>query len=242
MYTAIINTGTSLIVLGMLAFLANWGSANSLFLALILCFLYSLLISKLFGEDKEDDGSISLANFLGITFAALIFLSAPLWDEKNYCAEQISTKLVNEARTVEDVVKVRQRTDIAIYSDSKNCIEEGGWAYKLRYGLKDTPCWGAYLTDIVKNFPEPDSNKVLKHLKENPDFLEENINLFRDEISDLGSVNPRVFAFGDAAFKILDDIPKKEFTLTKLIHYSYRFQGFSNQETYKKYLHEQIYS
>jgi hypothetical protein len=118
---------------------------------------------------------------------------------------------------------------------------KGGGAYKLRYGLKDTPCWGAYLTDIIKNFPEPDSNKVLKHLKENPDFLEENINLFRDELSDLGSVNPRVYAFGDAAFKILDDIPEKEFTLTKLIHYSYRFQGFSNQETYKKYLHEQIY-
>jgi len=118
---------------------------------------------------------------------------------------------------------------------------KGGGAYKLRYGLKDTPCWGAYLTDIIKNFPEPDSNKVLKHLKENPDFLEENINLFRDELSDLGSINPRVYAFGDAAFKILDDIPEKEFTLTKLIHYSYRFQGFSNQETYKKYLHEQIY-
>jgi hypothetical protein len=118
---------------------------------------------------------------------------------------------------------------------------KGGGAYKLRYSLKDTPCWGAYLTDIIKNFPEPDSNKVLKHLKENPDFLEENINLFRDELSDLGSVNPRVYAFGDAAFKILDDIPEKEFTLTKLIHYSYRFQGFSNQETYKKYLHEQIY-
>jgi len=117
----------------------------------------------------------------------------------------------------------------------------GGGAYKLRYGLKGTPCWGAYLTDIIKNFPEPKSEKVLKHLKENPDFLEENINLFRDELSDLGSVNPRVYAFGDAAFKILDDIPEKEFTLTKLIHYSYRFQGFSNQETYKKYLHEQIY-
>ncbi len=133
MYTAIINTGTSLIVLGMLAFLANWGSANSLFLALILCFLYSLLISKLFGEDEEDDGSINLANFLGITFAALIFLSAPLWDEKNYCAEQVSTKLVNEARTLEDVVKGRQRTDVAIYSDSKNCIEDGGWTYMGGY-------------------------------------------------------------------------------------------------------------
>jgi hypothetical protein len=133
MYTAIMNTGISLIVLGMLAFLANWGSANSLFLALILCFLYSLLISKLFGEDEEDDGSISLANFLGVTFAALIFLSAPLWDEKNYCAEQISTELVNEARTLEDVIKGRQRTDVAIYSDSNNCIEDGGWTYMGGY-------------------------------------------------------------------------------------------------------------
>lgn len=128
MKIAIMNTGISFFVLGILAFLANWGSANSLFLALILCFFYSLLISKLFGEDDDDD-SISLANFLGVTFAALIFLSAPLWDEKNYCAEQISTELVNEARTLEDVVKGRQRTDVAIYSDSKRCLKDGGWAY-----------------------------------------------------------------------------------------------------------------
>lgn len=116
----------------------------------------------------------------------------------------------------------------------------GGGAYKLRHALKDTPCWGAYLTDVIKNFPEPDSNKVLKYVKKNPDFLEHNINLFRDELSDLGSVNPRVFAFGDAAYEILKKIPRKEFSLTKLKHYSYRFQGFGNQDTYRKHLLEQF--
>lgn len=154
------------------------------------------------------------------------------FDDKNICQE-LNPQVIMVGLNISEPLSGKS---------FNNFHGKGGGAYKLRYGLKDTPCWGAYLTDIVKNFPEPDSNKVLKHLKENPDFLEENINLFRDEISDLGSVNPRVFAFGDAAFKILDDIPKKEFTLTKLIHYSYRFQGFSNQEIYKKYLHEQIYS
>jgi len=133
MKIAFTNTGISLIVLGMLSFLANYGSANSLFLALVLCFLYSLLISRLFGEDEDDEGSISLSNFLGVTFAALIFLSAPLWDENNYCAKQISTKLVYEARTLEDVIKDRQRTDVAIYSDSDNCIKDGGWTYMGGY-------------------------------------------------------------------------------------------------------------
>ena len=153
------------------------------------------------------------------------------FDDKNICKE-LNPEIVMVGLNISEPLSGKSFS---------NFHGAGGGAYKLRYGLKDTPCWGAYLTDIIKNFPEPDSNKVLKHLKENTDFLEENISLFRDELSDLGSVNPRVFAFGDAAYKILDDIPEKEFTLTKLIHYSYRFQGFSNQEIYKKYLHEQIY-
>ena len=34
---------------------------------------------------------------------------------------------------LEDVIKDRQRTDVAIYSDSDNCIKEGGWTYMGGY-------------------------------------------------------------------------------------------------------------
>ena len=153
------------------------------------------------------------------------------FDDKNICKE-LNPEIVMVGLNISEPLSGKSFS---------NFHGAGGGAYKLRYGLKDTPCWGAYLTDIIKNFPEPKSEKVLKHLKENPDFLEENISLFKDELSDLGSVNPRVFAFGGAAHKILDKIPEKEFTLTKLIHYSHRYDNYHDPEVYKKHLHEQIY-
>lgn len=127
MKVAIINTGLSFVVLGFLAFSANWGSSSSLFLSLTLCFLYSLGISRL--VDDEESDSVSFVNFLGVIFALMIFLSAPLWDEEGYCSEQITTQLINESPTFEDVLKQRQRTDVAIYSDAENCTTQGGWNY-----------------------------------------------------------------------------------------------------------------
>lgn len=37
--------------------------------------------------------------------------------------------------------------------------------YKLRYALVNTKFWGSYITDIIKEFPEVDSAKVISHLK-----------------------------------------------------------------------------
>ena len=95
-------------------------------------FFYSLGISKLIDEE-EDSYSFNFENFLGVIFALMIFLSAPLWDEKGYCSNQITTQLINESRTLEDLLKDRQRTDVAIYSDKGSCIDQGGWSYMGGY-------------------------------------------------------------------------------------------------------------
>lgn len=120
---------------------------------------------------------------------------------------------------------------------------EIGGAYKLRYGLKDTPYWGAYLTDIIKDFPEAESNKAMSFLRKNPDIVDKNIVTFLKEIKDLGSENPKIFAFGNDAYNILDSISNKNFSLYKLHHYTWTGSEYykNNKENYRKHLLEQIY-
>ena len=54
--------------------------------------------------------------------------------------------------------------------------------YKLRYALMDTPLWGSYITDIIKEYQEVDSAKVKAYLKTHPEVVEKNILLFRQEM------------------------------------------------------------
>ena len=46
--------------------------------------------------------------------------------------------------------------------------------FKIRYALKDTPYWGGYMTDIIKDFEEKASGKMMKYLKTDPAFEKEN--------------------------------------------------------------------
>ena len=39
--------------------------------------------------------------------------------------------------------------------------------YKIRYAFKDSPYWGAYMTDIIKHYGEVDSTKTMEYLKRN---------------------------------------------------------------------------
>ena len=113
-----------------------------------------------------------------------------------------------------------------------------GWgAYKIRYATKDTPYWGAYLTDIIKDFPEAESNKAMSFLKKNPEIIDQNIDSFLQEIEDIGSENPKIFAFGNDVYNILDMILNKKFTIYKLYHYSWRD---INKEQYRDHLQEQF--
>ena len=47
----------------------------------------------------------------------------------------------------------------------QNFHGQGGGAFKIRYALKHTAFWGAYMTDIIKDFPEKESHNVMKDRK-----------------------------------------------------------------------------
>jgi len=101
--------------------------------------------------------------------------------------------------------------------------------FKTRYALKGTMLWGAYMTDILKNYPESDSHKVNTHLKKHPELESKNIDYFLQEISDIGSENPVLFAFGNVVYSILKR-NLGDFKIVRIPHYA----NHSAKEDYRK--------
>lgn len=93
--------------------------------------------------------------------------------------------------------------------------------YKIRYALKDTQFYGAYLTDVIKGFHENNSKSTMKYLQKNPHVEKENINLLEEEISDLGVSNPVLIAFGIDSYKILQRNLSRKYKILKILHYSH---------------------
>ena len=96
----------------------------------------------------------------------------------------------------------------------------GGGAYKIRFALRGTPLWGAYMTDIIKDFEQKMSGQVMRYLRTNKIFEKENIESFRKEINDLGVKDPTIVAFGRDVYTILSRNFRNEFEIFKIPHYS----------------------
>src|SRR6202022_3052299 len=52
--------------------------------------------------------------------------------------------------------------------------------YKIRYALKGTVLWGAYMTDIIKDFEQKASGKVMSYLRDHREFEKENLEVFQN--------------------------------------------------------------
>ena len=53
----------------------------------------------------------------------------------------------------------------------------------MRYVLYGTKFWGIYITDIIKEYPELNSKKVVSELKKGNIKLEDHINKFKEELN-----------------------------------------------------------
>jgi hypothetical protein len=102
--------------------------------------------------------------------------------------------------------------------------------YKIRYALKDSPLWGAYMTDIIKDFEQKISGKMMSYLKTNMQFEEKNVEMFREELKDLRIDDPTVVAFGKDAYAILKRNFKNKFKIFKIPHYS----NYTGKEKYRE--------
>ncbi len=101
--------------------------------------------------------------------------------------------------------------------------------FKIRYALWGSPFWGAYMTDIIKDFEQKASGKVMSYLRTDKLFEKENVRVFREEINDLGIDNPAIIAFGRDAHTVLNRNLKNEYGISKIPHYS----NYSSKEKYR---------
>jgi len=113
-----------------------------------------------------------------------------------------------------------------------------GQDYKIRYAFEGSPYYGAYMTDIIKNFVMLDSGDVKKYIKNNKEYLLENVRKFEREIVDIGAVKPIILAFGADTYKILNDNLLSEFysKIIKLPHYSHHI----GKEEYRQKVHAEL--
>ena len=102
--------------------------------------------------------------------------------------------------------------------------------YKIRFALKDTIFWGSYMTDIIKDFSEKDSGKMMSYLRSNKLFENNNLEIFKSELKDLGSSNPTIVAFGNDAYSILLRNLKDEYNILKVPHYA----NYTSKEIYRE--------
>lgn len=92
--------------------------------------------------------------------------------------------------------------------------------YKLRFALEGTNLWGGYLTDIIKDFEEKASGKVGAYLRNNPEFEQQNIGIFQEELDAIGATSPTLVALGADSYRILDRNLGDRFSIVKAPHYA----------------------
>ena len=113
---------------------------------------------------------------------------------------------------------------------------KGGGAFKIRYAFKDSPYYGAYMTDIIKH-EEVDAKKMMQYLKAEPDLAARSVDKFREELRDLRATAPIILAFGNDTYKLLRNLDKSEYRkLIKLTHYS----CWISKERYKEDVFKEI--
>ena len=110
--------------------------------------------------------------------------------------------------------------------------------YKIRYATQNTPLWGAYMTDIIKNFPERVSVKVSKYLRDNREVETENVSFFRNELHDIGAINPTLIAFGNDTFSILKRNLQTDYKILTVPHYAH----YISKEKYREQVAEVCHS
>ena len=110
--------------------------------------------------------------------------------------------------------------------------------FKIRYAFKNTEYYGAWMTDVIKYKEEVDSNKLIKEIRNDQNFIKENIQSFRNEIFDLGSIKPLILAFGVESYKLLKThLDSSEYSnLIQLTHYSHQI----SKEDYKVNVYKQL--
>lgn len=108
--------------------------------------------------------------------------------------------------------------------------------FKIRYALTGTPYWGSYMTDIIKDFEERASGKMMSFLAKHKDFEKDSVRKLREEIDVLGVSDPLLVTFGRDAEAIAKRNLGKEFRIVRIPHYA----DYVSKENYREQVREQL--
>ncbi len=105
-----------------------------------------------------------------------------------------------------------------------------GMDFKLRYALQNTQLWGAYMTDIIKDFEEKASGKLMQYLRSNPGFEKMNLDSLKSELNLLGCKSPTLIAIGKDAEKIAVRNLGNNYRIIGIPHYAM----YISKENYRR--------
>jgi hypothetical protein len=121
-------------------------------------------------------------------------------------------------------------------------VGKGCWDFKLRYAIRNTELYGAYLTDIVKYYSASYAKgAVINNQQKNKESKE----IFLDELKDLGCKNPIIIAMGGKTYKKLTELfGSVKYNIIPITHYSfagkYPITGLtSSKENYRDIVMDQ---
>jgi len=117
-------------------------------------------------------------------------------------------------------------------------IRSIGQDYKIRYAFRDTEFYGAYMTDIIKNYENNKANSVMAYVRKNKEFMLQNVEFFKEELRDLGCINPLIIAFGNDTYHLLHKYFGEAYQIKKVLHYSH----YISKEDYRRTVLESLRS
>jgi hypothetical protein len=132
-------------------------------------------------------------------------------------------KLENTLRCLHtNFVIVALNISKAIEVPLSNFHGKNGEVYKARYAFRDTPLYGGYITDVIKNFEEAKAQKMSDFLTKNKSFEQENIRMFEQELLELKSKDLTLVALGQDVEDVLKRNSTEKYNIIKIPHYAWR--------------------
>jgi hypothetical protein len=110
--------------------------------------------------------------------------------------------------------------------------------FKIRFAFEDSPFYGAYMTDVIKNLEMLSSKDVVAYLNNNKGIIANNIEFLKEELKTIGAEKPIILAFGRDCYKLLkENLDESIYShLIKLTHYSH----YISKEDYKEKVFKEI--
>jgi len=137
-------------------------------------------------------------------------------DKNEYLLETLKTNVVMAGLNISRPLTIPFKN---FHDDSPFATD-----YKIRYAFRGTEYYGAYMTDVLKDYVNAKSANVRAELKKNPDVLRPHLKIFREELTDLGANRPVIITFGRDAEQLLrGTLNIKEYSeIIRVTHYSVR--------------------